>query len=148
VNGAAVRCACAWLLVTTLTHADEQQASTIEQQPVAAASSSLPQNAESQAPSPSVAPTIVAEPDRTETGQPLSEADLDSYHGGAATVTANQTVTAVTSHNVLNGDYTAGSVTLSGEALANFDGFGNFAINTGAQVSIQSAMSVTINVGD
>lgn len=83
-----------------------------------------------------------------ESAQALSEADLDLLHAGQSVVTANQTLTATTSDNVLTGDYVAGNVTLTDEALSNFDGFGNFAINTGAQVSIQSAMNVTINVGE
>lgn len=122
-------CICAGLLASAAAYAGDEQAAAIEQQATL-----------------TVEQVVATEVEPAEL--PLSEADLDLYHGGAAIVTANQTLTAITSDNVLNGDYVAGAVTLSDEALSNFDGFGNFAINTGAQVSIQSAMNVTINVGE
>ena len=76
----------------------------------------------------------------------LQAAELDAQRGGESVVVGNQTLTAITTGNVLNGDYTAGSVTLSDSAFANFNGLGNLAINTGAQVSLQSGMNVTINI--
>lgn len=77
---------------------------------------------------------------------PLSEADLAGNRGGQTLVVGNQTLTSVTKGNVLNGNYVAGSVTLSDKALSNFNGVGNIVINTGAQVSLQSGMNLTINV--
>ena len=77
---------------------------------------------------------------------PLSEADLAGNRGGQTLVVGSQTLTSVTKGNVLNGNYVAGSVTLSDKALSNFNGVGNIVINTGAQVSLQSGMNLTINV--
>ncbi|WP_030540028.1 hypothetical protein [Sphingobium sp. DC-2] len=84
--------------------------------------------------------------DKAATGQPLSEAELDINRGGQTIVSGSQTLTSVLSGNSLKGDYSAGAISLSGEALSNFNGIGNFAINTGAQVSLQTAVNLTINV--
>lgn len=78
----------------------------------------------------------------------LNDHELDIQRGGQSLVITNQTMTAITSGNVLNGDYTAGSVALSDFALSNFNGVGNLLINTGAQVSAQSGMNLTINLGN
>lgn len=79
--------------------------------------------------------------------RPLDDARLADLRGGQTIVVGNQTLTAITTGNVLNGDYVAGAISLSDNAFANFNGIGNLAINTGAQVSLQSGMSVVINVG-
>jgi hypothetical protein len=76
----------------------------------------------------------------------VSDGDLDQNRGGESIVVGNQTLRAITSGNTLNGDYAAGSITLTNGALSNFNGIGNFAINTGAQVSLQSGMNLTINI--
>ena len=78
----------------------------------------------------------------------LSDNELDVLRGGEAIVLSNQTLVAITSGNVINGDYIAGNVTLSDFALSNFNGVGNILINTGAQVSLQTGMNLTINVGE
>ena len=78
----------------------------------------------------------------------LNDAELDTQRGGQSIVLTNQTMESLVSGNVLNGDYTAGSVALSDFALSNFNGVGNLLINTGAQVSAQSGMNLTINLGD
>ena len=77
---------------------------------------------------------------------PLTEKDLADNRAGQTVVAGNQTLTAVTTGNVLNGNYVAGSIVLSDQALSNFNGVGNFAINTGAQVSLQSGLNLTVNV--
>ncbi|MFT4025600.1 MAG: hypothetical protein QM676_02170 [Novosphingobium sp.] len=77
----------------------------------------------------------------------LSPAELDRNRGGETLVLSNQSLNAVTSGNTLNGNYTAGAITLSDRALSNFNGVGNFAINTGAQVTLQSGLNLTINLG-
>lgn len=77
----------------------------------------------------------------------LDDADLAEFRGGESITVGNQTLKAITSGNVLNGDFTAGAITLSQGALSNFSGIGNFAINTGAQVSLQSGMNLVINIG-
>lgn len=88
-------------------------------------------------------------PARAERKSPmLNDNELDTQRGGQSLVITNQTMNAITSGNVLNGDYAAGAVTLSDFALSNFNGVGNLLINTGAQVSAQSGMNLTINLGD
>jgi hypothetical protein len=78
--------------------------------------------------------------------EPLTDDALGQLRGGESLTVANQTLVAITSGNVMNGDYTAGSVSLSDFALSNFNGVGNLLINTGAQVSLQTGMNLTINV--
>ncbi|MDO9364172.1 MAG: hypothetical protein Q7T60_14665 [Sphingopyxis sp.] len=78
----------------------------------------------------------------------LNDTELNTLRGGESLVITNQTMDSIVSGNVLKGDYTAGAVTLSDFALSNFNGVGNLLINTGAQVSAQSGMSLTINLGD
>lgn len=88
-------------------------------------------------------------PMRAERKSPmLNDAELDTQRGGQSIVITNQTMESLVSGNILNGDYTAGSVALSDFALSNFNGVGNLLINTGAQVSAQSGMNLTINLGD
>lgn len=78
---------------------------------------------------------------------PITDDDLDGLRGGQTLVLGNQTLNAITSGNTLQGDYVAGDISISDNALTAFTGMGNFAINTGAQVSLQSGMNVVINVG-
>jgi len=78
----------------------------------------------------------------------LNDSELNTLRGGQSLVITNQTMDSIVSGNVLKGDYTAGAVTLSDFALSNFNGVGNLLINTGAQVSAQSGMNLTINLGD
>lgn len=82
-----------------------------------------------------------------ETADLVSDADLDTNRGGQTLILNNQTLEAITSGNVLTGDYVAGAVTLAESAFSNFAGLGNIAINTGAQVSLQSGVNVIINLG-
>ncbi len=78
----------------------------------------------------------------------ISNEELGELRGGQGVVLSDQTLVAITSGNVIHGDYVAGDVSLSDNALSNFNGLGNVLINTGAQVSLQTGMSVTINVGE
>jgi hypothetical protein len=75
----------------------------------------------------------------------LSDQELDAARGGSTIVVGNQTLNAVNSGGVINGDFSAGSISLADNALTNFNGFGNLVINTGAQNNLQSGMNVTIN---
>jgi hypothetical protein len=77
----------------------------------------------------------------------LGDAVLADQRGGETVILTNQTMTAITSGNVLNGDYAAGAVSLSDGALSSFSGIGNLLINTGGQVSLQTGMNLTINMG-
>lgn len=78
----------------------------------------------------------------------VDDSVLTDMRGGDGMIITDQTLIAVTTGNVITGDYVAGNVTLSDSALSSFNGFGNLLINTGAQVSLQTGMNVTINVGD
>ncbi len=78
----------------------------------------------------------------------LSNAELNEQRGGEQLIVTNQTLTAITQGNVLNGDFLAGDVNLSDSALSGFNGVGNILINTGAQVSLQTGMNLTINIGE
>ena len=75
----------------------------------------------------------------------ISDEDLLALRGGTAIVVGNQTLTAINNGSVFNGDYRAGNIALTDNALSNFNGLGNLVINTGAQNNLQSAMNVTIN---
>jgi hypothetical protein len=75
----------------------------------------------------------------------LSDDDLLQLRGGQAIVVGNQTLTAISNGNAFNGNYIAGGISLTDNALSNFNGLGNLVINTGAQNNLQSAMNVTIN---
>lgn len=81
-------------------------------------------------------------------GEAVSDNELGELRGGEAMVLSNQTLVAITSGNIINGNYVAGNISLSDHSLSNFNGLGNVLINTGAQVSLQTGMNVTINVGD
>jgi len=74
------------------------------------------------------------------------DAELGDQRGGDSAAVGNQALTAVTTGNVINGNYTAGGITVSDNALSAFSGLGNIVINTGAQVSVQSGMNITINL--
>jgi hypothetical protein len=75
----------------------------------------------------------------------LSDGDLADLRGGAAVVIGTQTLIAISTGSVLNGNFTAGAVSLTDNAFSNFNGFGNLVINTGALNNLQSGMNVTIN---
>jgi hypothetical protein len=75
----------------------------------------------------------------------LTDDDLLQLRGGQAIVVGNQTLTAISNGNAFNGNYAAGNISLTDNALSNFNGLGNLLINTGAQNNLQSAMNVTIN---
>ena len=99
----------------------------------------------------SAAPSTSQSPDQPperRTSPMLTNEELQTLRGGETLVVTNQTLNAITSGNVLNGDYAAGAVTLSDFALSNFNGVGNLLINTGAQVSVQSGMNLTINLAN
>jgi len=92
------------------------------------------------------APAIAAPAPGGTTLRTLSEVELTEERGGEGLIVTNQTLTAITAGNVLNGDYIAGAVNISDNALSSFNGVGNLLINTGAQVSLQTGMNLTINV--
>jgi hypothetical protein len=95
----------------------------------------------------SAEPSATPAPPRDRPSPMLSNAELDTQRGGETRIITGQIMNAVTSGNVM-GDYSAGDVSLSDFALSNFNGVGNLLINTGAQVSLQSGMNLTINLGN
>ena len=76
----------------------------------------------------------------------LSMNELDEMRGGTQIAINNQLLNAENTGNTINGDFTAGDVSLADNAFSNFSGLGNFVFNTGAQSSLQAGMSITINV--
>ncbi len=77
----------------------------------------------------------------------LDDAQLGQERGGQAIVVGNQTLNSSLTGNTIAGNYTAGAITLSDNAFANFNGMGNVVINSGAQANLQSAMNLTVNLG-
>ncbi len=99
------------------------------------------------APAPMIAPATPAPPPLLVIEDTLlSDGDLGELRGGDAIVVGTQTLSAINSGSVITGNYAAGSVRISDNALSNFNGLGNVVINTGAQNNLQSAMNVTINI--
>lgn len=75
----------------------------------------------------------------------LDEEELADTRGMATIVINQQQLDGVVSGNSL-GDYVAGSILLSDNALSNFTGVGNFLFNTGAQNNLQAGMTLTITI--
>ena len=80
--------------------------------------------------------------------RPLDDSTLSDTRGGQGFVIGNQTLKSSLSGNTIAGNYTAGAVSFSDNAFSNFSGMGNVVINTGAQASLQSAMNITVNLGN
>ncbi|WP_298670563.1 hypothetical protein [uncultured Sphingomonas sp.] len=78
----------------------------------------------------------------------LDDAVLGEERGGQAIVIGNQALQSSISGNSIAGNYIAGAITLSDNAFANFNGMGNVVINSGAQANLQSAMNLTVNLGN
>lgn len=78
----------------------------------------------------------------------VADDDLLLLRGGETIVVGNQTLTAISNGNAFNGNYVAGNIALTDNALSNFNGIGNVLMNTGAQNNLQSAMNVTINIAE
>ena len=97
---------------------------------------------------PTVPQANVATVEPVTENEAVADEDLLVLRGGQALVIANQTMTAINTGSVLNGDYTAGSISFSDNALANFNGFGNVVVNTGAQNNLQSGLNLTINIAN
>jgi hypothetical protein len=133
------------MLLLSATSARAEDAAKVEAQPLEAALEASADAVPSAEPVPS--PAEAPEAGLFASFEALNESELGELRGGQTIIVGNQTLTAVTRGNILNGDYQAGAVTLSDNALSNFNGVGNLAINTGAQVSLQSGMNLIINVG-
>ncbi|MEP3226127.1 MAG: hypothetical protein ABJO01_09135 [Parasphingorhabdus sp.] len=101
-----------------------------------------------QASDPSAAPKTPAATPQQSASPLLSLDELKQLRGGAQVAINEQTFNAANSGNIIDGDYTAGDVTLSDNSLSSFNGLGNIVINTGAQSALQAGLGVTINVID
>lgn len=77
----------------------------------------------------------------------LDDVILGEERGGQAIVIGNQTLQSSLTGNTIAGNYTAGAISFSDNAFANFNGMGNVVINSGAQANLQSAMNLTVNLG-
>lgn len=78
----------------------------------------------------------------------LDDSDMATTRGGQVVVIGNQSLTSTISGSTINGNYAAGAITFSDNALSNFNGLGNVVVNTGAQANLQSAMNLTINLAE
>jgi hypothetical protein len=76
----------------------------------------------------------------------LISAELDDVRGGDAhaVVLTEQNLNAVNSGTIEAGVVNSGAVNIDGSAFSNFEGVGNFVMNTGHLNNIQSSLSVTI----
>lgn len=76
----------------------------------------------------------------------LIGAELDDVRGGdaQAVVLTEQNLNAVNSGRIDAGVVNSGAVNIDGSAFSNFEGVGNFVMNTGHLNNIQSSLSVTI----
>jgi hypothetical protein len=90
--------------------------------------------------------TVQNAPAPAATDTPISDSDLTQISVGQPMVIGAQTLSALSQGNSIVGDYTAGDVTLSDNALSGFNGIGNVVINTGAQSSLQAGMNLIVNV--
>ena len=114
---------------------------------VAALASLVANTAFAQTGAPAPAPAPPAEAARPPVVA-LDDAQLGQERGGQAIVVGNQTLNSSLTGNTIAGNYTAGAITLSDNAFANFNGMGNVVINSGAQANLQSAMNLTVNLGN
>lgn len=78
----------------------------------------------------------------------LSEEEMQALSGGDAVnvevLTRQQLSGTTTGNTVSAGSITSGSVNFSPDALSGFNGVGNFVINTGANNTLQGAISISI----
>ncbi|ATQ42970.1 hypothetical protein [Caulobacter mirabilis] len=95
-------------------------------------------------PSPPPAPVPVAAE-----AVPLDGEQLDASRGGQGEVfiLTEQTLGAVNGSQMQAGTIGSGQIFLDGGAFSNFDGVGNFVLNTGHQNNIQSAINLSIVLG-
>jgi hypothetical protein len=77
----------------------------------------------------------------------LTADDLAKLSGGKEVVTSltDQDLTAINTGNTIAATTVgSGNISMSGGALSNFNGIGNFVVNTGHNNNLQSSMSVTV----
>jgi len=93
-------------------------------------------------------PALAADPpdSKSRAALPLDElADIRAGQESTVDVLSNQQLTATNSGNtIVAGAVRSGDVVFSGAALSNFNGVGNFVVNTGANNNLQGAINLTI----
>ncbi|HWA00771.1 MAG TPA: hypothetical protein VG841_10715 [Caulobacterales bacterium] len=81
-------------------------------------------------------------------GAVLSAEDLEALAGGDGVdvnVITDQTLTAINSGNTVSGQtVTSGQINMTDGAFANFNGVGNFVMNTGHNNNLQSNLNVDV----
>lgn len=97
---------------------------------------------------PAIDDILVTAPSGAPAYEQVSLDELAQQRGGASYIVNNQTLLGVVEGNVIGGDYVAGPVALSDNALSNFNGLLAISINTGLQSNIISGMAVTINLSE
>jgi hypothetical protein len=79
---------------------------------------------------------------------PIPASEMASLSGGEGidvTVLTRQQLTGATTGNTVNaGTVTSGAVNFSDNALSGFRGIGNFVVNTGANNTLQGAISISV----
>lgn len=100
-------------------------------------------------PVPASEPVFVdAPPAASAPGGAIAADDLEAVRGGegdAISLTV-QTLNAVNAGSIDANDVSSGAISVGAGAFGNFDGIGNFVMNTGHENNIQSSLSVTVTM--
>jgi hypothetical protein len=78
----------------------------------------------------------------------IAAEDLDAVRGGeggSISLTV-QTLNAVNAGAIEANQVSSGAIAVGANAFGNFDGIGNFVMNTGHENNIQSTLSVTVTM--
>lgn len=98
---------------------------------------------------PTSAPVLVAAPAVTSApGGPVATEDLEAVRGGegASISLTVQSLNAVNAGVIEANQVSSGAIAVGANAFGNFDGIGNFVMNTGHENNIQSTLSVTVTM--
>ena len=100
-------------------------------------------SASTSAPAFVAAPTVTSAP-----GNLVAAEDLEAVRGGegASVSLTIQSLNAVNAGAIEANEVSSGAITVGANAFGNFDGVGNFVMNTGHENNIQSTLSVTITM--
>jgi hypothetical protein len=98
---------------------------------------------------PTSAPVFVAAPAAVSApGGLVAAEDLEAVRGGdgASVSLTVQSLKAVNAGAIEANEVISGAITVGANAFGNFDGVGNFVMNTGHENNIQSTLSVTVTM--
>lgn len=134
-------------LALTASHASAQAAGT---DPLAPEAQTAVAETGTQPAQQSALPTAVpaAQSQTADAASVMSLDDLKDMRGGTQTAINSQTIISQITGNTIEGDFTAGHVSFSDNALSGFNGLGNIVVNTGALSSLQATLGVTINTAE